>query len=180
MLNEVMKKITKMTKQEFDELVLKHGLTYVRRLLAEKKKNVSISIKEGFVYVTTLKRVNRKRLISSLVKNNKKLKTKDILKQLDVTTEQNRIWFEDLYKQQYSIESDFYNKPSRNRTIPNIVNKDFKYVIYVINPNEPNFSDKIIKYYKKLEYKILTIVSNNTQSYIKLIQDLSLIRENTY
>lgn len=180
MLNRIMKKITKMTKLEFDDLIKKHGYDHVKQLLVGDKKNTHIQDENGVMVISTLKKINRKRKIQALVKRERKLKKKAFLKKIrhkvNSVTEVNRLWFESLYKQHYSIESDFYNIPSRNRTIPNIVNKTFSYVVYVISSDEPLFSTKIIKYYKKLDYKLLTVMSNDTQSYIKLIQDLHIIR----
>lgn len=179
-LNRLMKKITKMTKQEFDELVLKHGVTYVRHLLAGKKKNVHVHPENGFMVVETLKVIHRKRQLNSMVSGIKFSKKNEVMKKLqndiNEVIEQNRLWFTNLYQKHYSIKSDVFNQSFQNRTIPDIQNKQFKYVIYVIKNANTEIKAKTLKYYEVKGYKVYKVVSRDTSSYTNLIQELFKLR----
>jgi hypothetical protein len=179
MLNGVMKKITKMTKQEFDELVLKHGLTYVRRLLTTKK-NVNIYPENGMIVIETLKKLHRKRQLESMFNGIKANKKNEVMKKLqndiNEVLEQNRNWFINLYQKHYSIKSDVFNQAFKNRAVPDVQNKQFKYVIFVIKSTYTEVKPKTLKYYNSIGYKVYKVVARDVASYTNLIQDLFTLR----
>lgn len=90
------------------------------------------------------------------------------------------VWFFSLYDRHYKIQSDLSNHRFSNY-IPDIINKDFKYIIEIDGSvhNKQKVIDndvKKTKIYNNLGYKVFRVRHFNIKDYIELISNLIEIR----
>lgn len=91
------------------------------------------------------------------------------------------IWFRSLYEKHYKIESDKYNQVFHAKYIPDLINKEYKYIIEIDGSihdlERVSKKDQYKDYFYRVKgYKVFRLKAYDVLAYIKLIQWLYDIR----
>lgn len=128
---------------------------------------------------TSIKKTPKQRKKKKLTR---KLKLREYSNKLNSEIPQSEKWFRSLYEShKLKLNKDLYNKPFKQKYIPDILNYQFKYVIEIDGSiHETNEQKQIdIKkdnFYTKCCFKVFRIIAYDINSYIEAINQLITYR----
>lgn len=173
-----------MTKKEFNELVLKIGFDAAYKQATEGLKNVHLAFHGGKSKLKPLSKKQSKKSRQATKRNKQSIKAKlhnyrlsEFANNLNDKLPRSEVWFMNLYKDHFICRGDLFNSPFQSRYIPDILNKEFKYVIEVdgsIHDTEYQKQKdlKKDKFYLNHGYLVIRVKAYCIHSYIECIKTL--------
>jgi very-short-patch-repair endonuclease len=179
-----------MTKKQFDQRVKDIGLDATLKEVKGKRKNVQIYFdKKGNLKMKKLWKKKRTTGATNLLKSldkpenqNWQTRMRRFAKQLNNNLPKSEQWFKERYLLHYPNDLDQFNVPLESRYIPDIINKNYKYVIEIDGSIHDTVEQKEIdlkkdEFYKARGYTVIRVIAYDDMSYIECIKQLFVLRK---
>lgn len=196
-----------MGQARFDELVRLYGKERAEMVMAQRERVLE---KHRLGMMSDQKLQDAKSLVLNIEKENKKRNKAQAEKQqrkdknrnkrikkakkakiqrdiesfaadLEKNLPKSEVWFRSLYEKHLKIDSDIYNKPFKNRYIPDLINEEFKYIIEIDGTihETPEVKAKDTTknvYFKNCGYSVFRIKAYSLTHYIGVLKVICRIR----